>query len=123
MTLVFSAAIGVLFGAGATLMLSRDLLRAVAGTILITNATNLFLVSAGRYPLTTSIDALTGTPLLDPLVQALTLTAIVITFGVTSYLLALAIRVRTTHGTIDLEEIAEAEREEEAALEREREVV
>ena len=104
-------------------MLSRDLFRVVTGGILLTNSVNLFLVSAGRWPLTPLIDPLGHDPALDPLVQALTLTSIVITFGVTALLLALTIRVYTTHGTIDLEEIAEAERQEEERLEREREEV
>lgn len=117
MNLVLALTVGLLFGAGATLMLSRDLFRVVAGAILVTNATNLYLVAAGRAPRTGELDPLGAAPGMDPLVQAMTLTSIVITFGLTAILLALALRVQSTHGTIDLEELAEAERQEEEAIE------
>jgi multicomponent Na+:H+ antiporter subunit C len=123
MILAFAVTIGVLFGAGATLILSRDLLRIVVGTVLLSNAINLLLVAVGREPATMRVDPLADSVSADPLVQALTLTAIVITFAVLALLLALVIRVHTTHGTIDLDDIAEAEREDERAAEREQEDV
>jgi multicomponent Na+:H+ antiporter subunit C len=46
------------------------------------------------------------------------LTALVIGFGVAALLLAMVYRLYTTHGTVDLEEIAEAEMREAEALER-----
>jgi multicomponent Na+:H+ antiporter subunit C len=123
MILAFAVTIGVLFGAGATLILSRDLLRIVVGTVLLSNAINLLLVAVGREPATMRVNPLGDSVSADPLVQALTLTAIVITFAVLALLLALVIRVHTTHGTIDLDDIAEAEREDERAAEREQEDV
>jgi multicomponent Na+:H+ antiporter subunit C len=42
-------------------------------------------------------------------VQALTLTAIVITFGITALLLSLIYRVYLAHSTLDTETLAEAE--------------
>lgn len=113
MILALAATVAVLFGAGATLMLSRDLFRMVTGAVLASNAVTLFLVAAGLSPLTAGLRPLTGAPEADPLVQALALTAIVITFGVASLLLALVIRAYTRHGTIDLDDLAEAERAEE----------
>ena len=50
-----------------------------------------------------------GRDVADPLVQALTLTAIVITFGVTSLLLSLIYRVYLAHATLDTDTLAEAE--------------
>ncbi len=38
MTLVFALAVGVLFGTGAYLLLSRDLVRVVLGVVLISHA-------------------------------------------------------------------------------------
>ena len=53
----------------------------------------------------------------DPLVQAMTLTAIVITFGVTALLLTLIYRVYTAHATLDTDVLAEAEEQEEISAE------
>ncbi len=122
MILVFALAIAVVFGAGATLMLSRDLFRLVIGAVLLSNAINLFLVAAGRSPATPLVDPTGAIVHADPVVQALTLTAIVITFGVAALLLALCIRVYTAQGTIDLDDIADAERREEERIEEEMEV-
>ena len=113
MILALAATSAILFGAGITLMLSRDLFRMVAGAILTSNAVTLFLVAAGLSPLTVGLRPLTGAPEADPLVQALALTAIVITFAVAALLLGLVIRAYSTHGTIDLDDLAEAERADE----------
>ena len=105
MTLAFALATAVLFGAGAYLLLQRDLLRVVAGIILISNAATLFIASAGLtrgaapiYPLPAD------RPVSDPLVQAMALTAIVITFGVSALLLSLVYRVYTAHEAADGDE-------------------
>ena len=47
MTLLVAVVIAVLFGCGAMLMLRRDLIRVIAGIILLGNAANLFIMSAG----------------------------------------------------------------------------
>jgi multicomponent Na+:H+ antiporter subunit C len=44
-------------------------------------------------------------PSVDPVVQAMTLTDIVVSAGVTALLLALAIQVQKTHGTVDPDEL------------------
>ena len=120
MTLVLSLAVAVLFGAGAYLMLKADLIRVVVGMVLISNAANLFIMAAGLtkggppiYPLPED------GRISDPLVQAMTLTAIVITFGVSALLLSLVYRVYTSHLSLDLDDLAAAEEREEAAMERE----
>lgn len=94
MILALAIAIGVLFGSGAFLLVKRDLVRVVGGVILISNAANLFIVATGLsrgaepiYPLPTS------GRVSDPLVQALVLTAIVITFGTVAVLLGLVFQV------------------------------
>jgi multicomponent Na+:H+ antiporter subunit C len=55
----------------------------------------------------------------DPLVQAMTLTAIVITFGVTALLLSLIYRVYIAHSTLDTDTLAAAEEVEELTAELE----
>ena len=46
-----------------------------------------------------------GTPVVDPVAQALTLTDIVVAATVTALLLALAIQVAKRHGTVDPDEL------------------
>ncbi len=121
MTLILSLAVAVLFGSGAYLMLKRDLIRVVVGMVMISNAANLFIMSAGLtrgrapihpYPETATVS--------DPLVQAMTLTAIVISFGISALVLGLVYLVYISHLSLDLEDISDAEELEEAQLERER---
>ncbi len=86
-------AVAVLVGAGTWLMLHRDNLRAVLGASLLGHGVVVLLVlqgGAGRAPLVDQEPAVSPERLSDPLPQALGLTAIVIGFGITAYLLALA---------------------------------
>lgn len=95
--LVLVAAIGVLFAAGVYLLLERSLTRVLIGVILVGNGANLlFLVAggaAGRPPIVGRGEG----PMSDPLPQAMVLTAIVITLGMTAFLLALAYRSWQLH--------------------------
>lgn len=122
MTLLLAAAVAVLFGSGAYLMLRPDLLRVVVGMVMISNAASLTLMAAGltrgRAPIGVPAD---GDPeaVSDPLVQAMTLTAIVIGLAVTALLLSLAYRVYMSHATVDLNDLAREEARAEAELERE----
>jgi multicomponent Na+:H+ antiporter subunit C len=112
--------IAVLFGSGIFLMLKTDLLRVVVGMVLISHAANLTLMSSGLTRGRAPIHPLTGGETIsDPLVQAMTLTAIVIGFGVTALLLALAYRVYTSHRTVDLDDLSQIEARTEQELERE----
>lgn len=92
--------VGVLFGAATWLILQRSFVRILFGFILLGNAANLLLLTMSgepdgkRPPIATE----TG-PWVDPLPQALILTAIVIGFGVTAYLVVLLYRLFLDHGT------------------------
>jgi multicomponent Na+:H+ antiporter subunit C len=102
MTLLISLVVAVMFAASAYLMLKRDLIRVIAGMILLGNAANLFIMAAGLRR--------GAAPMLaDPLVQALTLTAIVISFGVAMLVLALVYRVYDAHQSVDLRRLGHAE--------------
>lgn len=117
MILALSLAIAVLLGTGASLLVSRDLLRVVAGSLVISNAASLYVFATGQSRgVAPILPVASGKVVSDPLVQALTLTAIVISFGITTLLLALAYRLHEAHGSADLQDIAEAEMEDEAAL-------
>jgi multicomponent Na+:H+ antiporter subunit C len=85
--------IGVLFGSGVYLLLARSISRAMIGILLLGNGANLlFLVasgSPGRAPIVGLADE---ADMSDPLPQAMVLTAIVITLGITAFVLAMAHR-------------------------------
>lgn len=92
MTTSLAAAAAVLFGCGTYLLLQRELTRIILGLALLAHGANLFiLLAAGGRGTPTFIG---GDPseFLDPLPQAFVLTAIVITFGVTTFLLGLSYR-------------------------------
>ena len=119
MILVLSLVIAVVFGSGAFLILQRDLFQVVVGIVLISNAAILFIISAGLtrgeppiYPLPE------GSTIADPLVQAMALTAIVISSSVTALLLSLVYRLYVAHDSVDIEDVSAAERREAEALER-----
>lgn len=119
MTFIISLAVSIVFGAGAFLILQRNLVRVVIGIVLISNAANLFIVAAGvtrgRAPVYPLPD---GAVISDPLVQAMALTAIVIGSSIAALLLGLSYRLYTSHSSIDLEDISLAEAEDSEALDR-----
>jgi len=93
-SVAFLAVAAILFGTGTYLVLQRLLSRVIIGLGLMSHAANLLIMlSAGAGaapPLLT--EGVSGADVADPLPQAMVLTAIVITFGVTTFLLALALR-------------------------------
>jgi multicomponent Na+:H+ antiporter subunit C len=92
MTIVLAAAAAALFGCGTFLLLQRQLTRVLVGLALLSHGANLLIVLAAGGRGTPTFVGDGDEALLDPLPQAFVLTAIVITFGVTSFLLALAYR-------------------------------
>lgn len=85
---------GALFAVGVHLLLERSLTRVLLGIILISNGVNLLMLqTAGRAGLAPIVrDGAGFADMLDPLPQALVLTAIVISFALTSLMLALIYR-------------------------------
>ena len=118
MILAVSVVIAIVFGSGTYLVMQRDLLRLVVGIVLISNSAVLFIIAAGlsrgRPPIYPLGDAETS----DPLVQAMALTAIVIGSSVAALLLALVYRLYVAHGSVDMDDISEAEMRSAEALER-----
>ena len=90
---ILIVAVAVLYSCGFYLLLQRSLMRVVFGIVVLGHAANVSLMLTDRAitlpPLLTGEEG----PMSDPLPQAMALTAIVITFGVTTFLLALAYRV------------------------------
>jgi multicomponent Na+:H+ antiporter subunit C len=93
MEIVMCFVIGFLFMAAVYLMLSKSLLRIIIGTGLLSHGAHLLILTmgglAGESP---PVVAEGVTNYADPLPQALILTAIVISFGVTAFFLVLAYR-------------------------------
>ena len=93
MSVVLSVCAAVLFGLGTWLLLQRRLSRIIIGLGLLGHGANLLLLlSAGRRGEAVLVGSGDPRTFADPLPQALALTAIVITFGVIAFLLALAWR-------------------------------
>lgn len=110
MIVVMVAAVAVLYGTGAYLLLQRNLSRIVIGLALLAHGANLLLLLAGGRAGDAPLVGTEGGPYADPLPQALALTAIVITFGVSAYLLALAYRSWTLTRADEVEDDVEDRR-------------
>ena len=135
METVLCAVVGVFFTAGIYLLLSRHLVRVLLGVVILGNAVNLVIFTAGRLttaaPPVLSSDG-SGKPeaahsaeatrraagaLADqvaaasanPLPQALILTAIVISFSIFAFLLVLTFRAYQVLGTDNMNEMRVAE--------------
>lgn len=92
MSLMLAVVAAVLFGCGAWLLMQRRLSRIIIGVGLLGHGANLLLITAGRDPGNPPIIGAADPPYSDPLPQALGLTAVVITFGITALLLAFGYR-------------------------------
>lgn len=84
----------VLIATGVYLFLARSLVRVLLGFLLMGNGVNLIFIiasgDAGAPPIVGAADD--GTPMADPVPQAMVLTAIVITLAMIAFVLALAYR-------------------------------
>lgn len=93
MELIVASSIGLLTAAGVYLLLRARTFPVVVGLALLSYAVNVFLFSMGRLVvhappiIQKGVDTYT-----DPLPQALVLTAIVISFGMTALVVVLALR-------------------------------
>lgn len=99
---------GVLITVATYLMLSKNLIKVILGTAILTHAGHLLLMTMGGL-------SATSAPVIgesedigvyaDALPQALILTSIVISFGVTAFFLVLVYRTYGVLGTDDLYEL------------------
>jgi len=107
MPFLLAISIGVLFAAGAYMLMRRSLVKLVIGLALLGHAANLLIYAAsrperGRPPLIDAGEEVPAAPYSDPLPAALVLTAIVISFGVVSFTIVLIKRAVEDVGTDDL---------------------
>ena len=97
--------VGLLVAAGIYLVLQRGLARITLGFVLLAHAVNVLLVASGGVARRGAPFAGAARAPADPLPQAFALTAIVISFGVTAFLLALAYRAAMTIEDDDTEDV------------------
>jgi multicomponent Na+:H+ antiporter subunit C len=103
--------IGVLVTTGTYLILKKTAFKVALGMVLYSQAANLLIITMGGVklgapPILLGEDGIAYT---DPLVQALILTAIVIGFGVTSFLLVLVYRSYQAHDSDNIDLFEEAD--------------
>jgi multicomponent Na+:H+ antiporter subunit C len=105
--------VGLLAAGGTYLILQRGIVRMALGFVLLGHAATTLLVAAGGVGRRGVPFASNEGALADPLPQAFALTAIVISFAITAFLLALAFHSRDVLGHDDVEvaddEVADGE--------------
>ena len=103
MELIVASAIGMLTAAGIYLLLRRRTLPVVVGLSFLSYGVNVFLFSMGRLAIDEPPILTVGrNSFADPLPQALVLTAIVISFGMTALIVVLALRGYIETGSDDV---------------------
>ena len=129
MIFVLAICVAVCFAVSVYLLLGRDLKGVAMGVFLIGHAANLSIMAMSGSPVladhggvdhrlrikaepvasydTPSVEALSGQ--VDPLPQALVLTAIVIGFAVMGFMLTLLVVTARSAGTLEIDELAERE--------------
>lgn len=106
--LSFIGAVGLMLLGIFAVIVYRHLIRIILGLGLLEAGVNLFLITLSFKP--NAVAPIVGTetlPMVDPLPQALVLTAIVIGVSVQALLLALVIRVYKAYGTLDTRVLSE----------------
>ena len=103
--------VAVLVGTGVYLLLERSLTRIIVGIALISNGVNvMFLIAGGRAGGPPLVGTANPEEMSDPLPQAMVLTAIVITLGLTAFLLSLAYRSWQLNGHDEVQDDLEDRR-------------
>lgn len=113
MEVVMAFLCGFLFMAAIYLIMSRSLLRIIIGTGLLSHGAHLLILTMGGLGGESPPVLADGvTDYADPLPQALILTAIVISFGVTAFFLVLAYRAYQELQTDDITEMKGSEEDD-----------
>lgn len=110
MILLLALVIGALYTIGLYMLMRRSLVKILIGLMLLGQAINLLIFTTGRLvrgspPLIPADATQVIQPVADPLPQAMILTAIVISFGVTAFALVLARQTHIRLGTSDLNDL------------------
>jgi multicomponent Na+:H+ antiporter subunit C len=108
MEALMAVLVGVLFAASVFMLMRPNLFKVIFGLILLTNASNLFIFTAGRLtraiaPLIPEGEQSIPGPFANPVSEALILTAIVIGFALLAFALALIFIAYRRFHTLDAE--------------------
>lgn len=138
MELFLSGVVAALFSVSVYLLLGRSFIRIILGIMIMSNAANLLIFTAGRIyhnpngdagraevrpPLIAPEDYVLEGVTANPLPQALILTAIVIGFSLLAFILVLSLRANSDLGTLDTDRMRVAEPVEKPARGTDLEVV
>ncbi len=109
--LSYSGALGLILLGIIGMVISRHMIRIILGLMLLEAGVNLFLITIGYRangvaPILVDGQVPAAT-MVDPIPQALVLTAIVIGVGVQALALALVVKTYKAYGTLDTQELAE----------------
>lgn len=93
-----------------TLLTTKHLIKMIVGLNLFELGLNIFIITVGfnrggAAPILTSVNSSSSILFVDPLPQAIVLTAIVIGFGITAVALVLAKKIYAEHNTYNIDEI------------------
>jgi len=107
----YAGAFGLIFIGIFTMMVKRNYIKVIIGLSILETGVNLFLICVGYISNGTapifSNPGIEAKNMVDPVPQALVLTAIVIGLAVLSLALSMAIRLYKHFGTLDLQQIKE----------------
>ena len=108
--LFFAGAVGLVGIGAAGMLLCRNLFRVLLALVIAEAGANLLLVLTGyRWDAVAPIilpGMVTGTNMVDPVPQALVLTAIVIGVGIQAFAVAVLIRIYRGYGSLDRRRLA-----------------
>jgi len=100
---LYAGAIGLIVIGIAGIVISKNLFRILLALVIAEAGANMMLVLAGfRFEAIAPIITGQGMPMVDPVPQAMVLTAIVIGVGIQALALSLIMRVYKAYGTLDM---------------------
>lgn len=118
MEMLVASAVALLTAAGVYLLLRQRTFPVIIGLSLLSYAVNIFLFATGRLAVNAPpiLNKYKDVPYTDPLPQALVLTAIVISFGMTALIVMIALSAFLSEDDdrVDLDKEPDAGREDEA---------
>lgn len=110
MELLLVVLVGILYSSGIYLMLRRSMVKLLLGLMMLGNGANILIflmgeLTKGKAPIIDEEESHFLEAYADPVPQALILTAIVISFGLTAFAIVLLNKVYSTTGTDDLDSL------------------
>lgn len=107
-TILFTGAFGLVVIGIFGIVTATHLVRIVLAIVLLETGANLLLMLSGYRPGAEApiiIDGVVPAAMVDPVPQALVLTAIVIGVAVQAFMMTLVLRLRHVYGTLDIREL------------------